>query len=784
MSSLPSYYRPGSLIANRYEVANGPLVGGMGVVYLCIDHENDQPVALKTFKPEYLSNRSARGCFLQEGTAWVSLNKHPHIVQCYEVERVGDGSEVYLVLELVSKPDDRTNASLRSWLTTGQRLSMDQALLFSLQIIRGMQHACTILPGFIHRDLKPENLLVGADTLPGWNVNRLRITDFGLAGLLKGQDSSLQEKTADASSIDLRHHTTLINGIVGTPPYMAPEQWAGQVFCPQTDVFALGCIFGEMLTGEHIVPGNTWKELEQNGSQGLIKPFPKGFPVALSDFLNRCLAREPLARFTSWNEMAAMLEAIYVQAAGQSPPAPIEAIKLESIERARKGWAYSSLGAAYLDIGRADTALMYFERASSIGQAEPEQRLEATGLMHAGLAYAHMGKTQQAISCYQRASPIMREAGDQQGEGTVLTNLSSALIAVSDFHQAFIYIEQALAIHQNIGDQQGICSDLANLGVVYRYKGDARRAVRCFEQALVIRREIRDQQGEGNDLSNLGNTYLLLGDNQRAVRYLKQALAIRQQIGDRRGEGNDLANLGNAFLALNDTRLAVKYLEQAATITREIGDRRAEGIVLSSLGRAYKDLSSHHRSKEYYEQALAIHRETGNRQGEGAVLSNIGSDYMSSGEYHRAIEFLKRALEIACDVGDQQVEEASLCNLGLAYGAIGDALRSIEYNERALGILGLNGDLDRQSKAKESLGVAHMMLGNYQRAIEYFEQALAVRRATGHLYGEGNILASMGMSYSRLGSTRLAVQYLKQALSKGMDERDASIVRKMLKTLT
>jgi serine/threonine protein kinase len=88
-------YPPGTLIANRYEVASRPMMGGMGIVYICLDHEQDRPVALKTFKPEYLPDRAARDRCLREGHVWVALGRHPHIVRCYQVDRTSDGLEVY-----------------------------------------------------------------------------------------------------------------------------------------------------------------------------------------------------------------------------------------------------------------------------------------------------------------------------------------------------------------------------------------------------------------------------------------------------------------------------------------------------------------------------------------------------------------------------------------------------------------------------------------------------------------------------------------------------------------
>ena len=101
----------------------------MGIVYICLDHQENRAVALKTFKPEYLPDRAARDRFLREGTAWVDLGAHPHIVRCYGVERSDDGLEIYLVLELIAKKQGYPDASLRSWLIPGYPLPVDGGVL-------------------------------------------------------------------------------------------------------------------------------------------------------------------------------------------------------------------------------------------------------------------------------------------------------------------------------------------------------------------------------------------------------------------------------------------------------------------------------------------------------------------------------------------------------------------------------------------------------------------------------------------------------------------------------
>ena len=101
------FYPSGSMIKNHYEVVQGPLekkslMSGMGLVYLCADQGADgRPVALKTFQPQFLPDRAARDRFLQEGTTWLELGGHPHIVRCYEVFGAAIGQEVFFALELV-----------------------------------------------------------------------------------------------------------------------------------------------------------------------------------------------------------------------------------------------------------------------------------------------------------------------------------------------------------------------------------------------------------------------------------------------------------------------------------------------------------------------------------------------------------------------------------------------------------------------------------------------------------------------------------------------------------
>ncbi len=492
-----SVYPPGTRIADRYEVAGRPLMGGMGIVYLCFDHWERRPVALKTFLPELLSNRSARDRFLREGTTWVNLGSHAHIVRAYAVKRIGDGREVYLVLELVAKEQGRADASLRSWLVPGRPLPIEQTLLFGLQIARGMAYATATIPGLVHRDLKPENVLVGRDRLPGMGVNRLRVTDFGLAALL--QDSGVPAPEAlEITGASRLRRTQLTRGVVGTPLYMAPEQWQGKGVCVQTDMYAFGCILHEMLAGHLAVEGNNTAELERAHCGGRVQPLPIGLPAVVKRIVDRCLAREPGARYGSWEAVEEALEAAYAEVTRRAAPGPEPAQSLDRAERVAVGWSYTAMGLSYQDIGKLKVALAYSQRALEVGQAEAEHRLEIAGLKNMANAYSDLGDGRRAVRHCERALAIARKIGDRAEEGRALRNLGL------------------------------ICENPANMAWVRGY--DVSRARGFFKRYLEIAREIGDRAEEGKALVSLGEFYALMWWPPRAIKLCKQALAIAREL--------------------------------------------------------------------------------------------------------------------------------------------------------------------------------------------------------------------------------------------------------------
>jgi tetratricopeptide (TPR) repeat protein len=644
-------YAPGTRIG-QYEVAGRPLIGGMSIVYVCIDHRTDWPVILKTFQPHLLPDRAARDRFLREGTAWVDLGAHPHIVRCYRVIRPEDSLEVYLVLELVVKEQERRDATLRAWLMPGQPLPVLQALLFALQIARGMRYATEKIPGFVHRDLKPENVLVGADRLSKADVNRLRVTDFGLAAVLQGV---VNQTSKGFPTLEVpMERTQLTRGIVGTPLYMAPEQWQGESLCTATDIYGWGCILYEMLVGRHAVAGRTVEALQRAHCTGNVRPLPNRLPAGVRALVTRCLMLKPGERYESWEAVEAALAAAYKEIVGSPVPAAEPVDALGQMDRVAAGGSYIGLGTSYVEIGKAEVAARYFERALEVGRTEGERTLEGAALNCLGSAHLLLGDAQRATEYCEQALAIAREIGDRHGEGNALGNLGSAYIALGDAQRAIEYCQQALAIARQTGSRHGESTILSSLGLAYATLGNARRAIKYYEQHLENACEIGDRCEEGRALGNLGTAYAALGDTRRALGYFEQHLEIAREIGDRRGEGTALGNVGEAYRTLGAMRRAIVYYERSLEIACEIGDREGEGTAYGNLAIAYESLGDVRRVMAYYGQALAIHREIGNAMGVATNSFNMALLYARQGEMGRALPLAQEAARIWAQIGHAQ----------------------------------------------------------------------------------------------------------------------------------
>ena len=255
--------------------------GGMGAVYKVKQVKLDRVVALKIIHPDSAADPSFAERFSREARALARLN-HPQIVGVHDFGEFPFG--YFIVMEYVG------GANLRQLLENGS-VTVEQAISVMAQICDALQYAHD--EGVVHRDIKPENILVDSQ-------GRVKIADFGLARLAAGQDP---DKARDYFTL------TGTRQILGTPRYMAPEQLeAAKSVDHRADIYALGVLFYEMLTGE--VPMGSFDPPSRKSS----------IDSRLDDVVLRALAREPERRYQRVNELADAIAAFSGRPADVSPP--------------------------------------------------------------------------------------------------------------------------------------------------------------------------------------------------------------------------------------------------------------------------------------------------------------------------------------------------------------------------------------------------------------------------------------------------------------------------------
>jgi len=267
----------------HYRILEKIGAGGMGEVYRAHDEQLDRDVALKVLPPHTLTDQTARARLLREARAAAALN-HPHICTIHEVGEAG--GQAYIAMELVEgKP--------LSALVAGQGLPVETVLRFGSQIADALAHAHE--RRIVHRDLKSANVMITPE-------GRAKVLDFGLAKRLSGEELA-EATTKSVASL------TQAGALVGTVPYMAPEQLRGLPADARSDVWALGVVLYEMAAGRRPFQGQTGFELSSAIFNQVPPPLP-AVPTELGAVIERCLAKEPGQRYQQGSEVRAALEAV------------------------------------------------------------------------------------------------------------------------------------------------------------------------------------------------------------------------------------------------------------------------------------------------------------------------------------------------------------------------------------------------------------------------------------------------------------------------------------------
>ncbi|HVO59314.1 MAG TPA: tetratricopeptide repeat protein [Terriglobales bacterium] len=784
---LAQLFPPGTLLGARYRILRVLGEGGMGAVYQARDQELDRLIALKVIRPELAGNPAILQRFKQELILARNVT-HRNVVRIFDLGEA-DGIK-FITMEYVDGED------LRAILKREGKFTPRDAVHVIEQVCRALEVAHA--EGVIHRDLKPQNIMRDSQ-------GRIVVMDFGLA------------RSLDASGM------TQTGALVGTLEYMSPEQALGTELDQRSDLFTVGLIFYELLSGKMPYKADTALASLMKRTQERAAPVSSidgSVPKALSNIVARCLERDPKMRYHSAREILQQLEAwdanptIAPSDLARMAPAPSRSVQISLPVPEGRGWRFAAVAAVLLLILLAVPATrnLVFHGHTHVEKAD-------------GIPDLSKGK-------YLAVLPF-RILGDQKaleyvGEG-VAEALSAKLFQLQEVHlaspaaaekfantdQPLDKVARALGVNlilqgaiQGSSDKLRITLALQNISTGERvwtqeFSGVPQDLLTLEDQAytsLATALELKPTNDEvarvsthptenvtAYDMYLQGRT-LLHGnhgpqDAQTAVRFFDSAL-------------NNDKNFALAYTGIADASLrmfkdtkdgmwaqkALLAAQQAEQLNPNLAEVHLSlGSVYSATGKSNEAVDELKRalalapnSDEAYRRLGDAYKASGRKQEaltayQSAVHANpyywynhnsLGSAYLQFGDADKALQEYQRVTEISPD------NATGYANIGATYFRQAKWAEAIPSFQKALAI---QADADIYS----NLGTAYFFLGRYDDAVKNFEQAVALSPKNEQLMGNlGDAYRASGRSQEAASTYEKAIQLAYAQLQ--VNPRDAT----------
>ncbi|MDA8018729.1 MAG: serine/threonine-protein kinase [Thermoanaerobaculia bacterium] len=726
--------------------------GGMGTVYLAErdDGTYDQRIALKLIRRGMDSAAILRR-FLRERQILAQL-EHPQIARLYDGGRTQDGRH-YFAMELV-------DGQAITHYCAARKLDVEARLGLFQKVCRAVQYAHANL--VIHRDLKPSNILVTAS-------GEVKLLDFGIAHLVQ------EDNEMDSTQTGLR---------MMTPAYAAPEQLTGRVITTATDVYGLGLVLYEMLTGhrpfgfEELSPekltlimmgaeperpsaavGRTMEVVGRDGVSESITPegvafarstTPKRLQRRLSGDLDRvvlkALEREPERRYSSaealLDDVSRHLEGLPVRARGQT-------WRYRTAKFVRRHWAGVATFVAFFLLLLGSGVVLAFQQtrtAAERDKAEEVKRFVLSLFVASNPFEEARADSITAGELLERGTRrIELELRDQpEIQAEMLAVLGEIYVDLGRNDRAEPLLERALSLRrENLGSRHPqTAQSLNSLGMLRRRQADYDAAITLHREALSLRRDILGEEHPevAESLNNLGLVLLRKGDHESAEPLLREAVTLRRALYGRAHPdiAESLKNLGELLRLQGDYETAETLLREALAIRRDtLGPEHPDiATSLSDLGGLLRLQGDHEQAVLLFCEALALERKLLGEEHPNlaTVLHNLAVALMQKGDYDAAEPLVRESLDMRRKLlgGDHPSVASSLNLLGSSLFQEGDydGAEPIFREALALARKRLGEDHPKVANRLNNLAVLLRDRGDYEGSESLFREALALQHRT------------------------------------------------------
>jgi tetratricopeptide (TPR) repeat protein len=732
---LPRHARFG----DRYEILELIGEGGMGRVYKARDLELDRLIALKTIRREKGSDPETVRRFKQE-LVLARRVTHKNVVRIYDLGEAGGVK--FFTMELLE------GQSLKKVIQRDGRVAVPQAISMLRQMLSALEEAHE--QGVIHRDLKPQNIMVSSDGTP-------HIMDFGIA------------RCAESAGM------TATGSVLGTPDYIAPEQVSGEATNAQTDLFSLGVILYEMLSGKVPYDADTpigKVMMRLNTRPGALHEIQPDVPIYLGRMVLKCLEVDPALRYQSAREV-------------------LDDLEREQVDRSWSLRARRALTRRKGILGTAAFLTLFFGAAAFLGRQVSDQLAQPA---ETGVAVAEPVKTLAIL-------PLVNATGSEELDW-MRTGLAEMLI--TDISQSqyvrpvpgerVFKLMQQLELHEQSRFDEAALVSIAQLapadsilyGQFVQLGGSVRMDLTLRDsgsgvptpikveasslELLAVVDRITEQVKQHLDLSPeqlRGDTDRPIADvatsSLEALRSYQAGLALlRQNANQAAVPFFKEATERDPHFAMAHAKLAESYLnageDKAAKSAIQVAQALSEEAPLPLVERYHIHAISalvngdHETAATSYGELVGLYPEDPDLH-----LSHARS-LVDLGRLPEALDAYQRVLELAPGYG------AALLGMGRVQVMIGrpeDAFRSAE---EALGTGQFDGDPEAIGLIYSILGVAERDMGKLDGAVEHLNLALEFRQQAGDRQGQARTLSNLAAIYEQRGQFDEALAAEEQAL--------------------
>ncbi|HEY0758979.1 MAG TPA: tetratricopeptide repeat protein [Acidisarcina sp.] len=781
---------PGTILAHRYEVLEVLGHGGMGSVYKAHDQELDRMVALKVIRPQLARITDIVDRFKQELRLSHQVT-HKNVIRMYDLGE--DDGLRFITMEFIQ------GQSLHALIKERGKFSPEETVDILLQVCRALEAAHSV--GVIHRDLKPQNIMQDA-------AGHIVVMDFGLARTLEGDGM------------------TQSGALVGTMEYMSPEQALGKELDQRSDIFALGLIAYEMLTGKMPFRAESALASLIKRTQERAEPVSThdpAIPPTLSGVVSRCLERDITLRYKNTGEIIEDLEvwqgkraaaslrfnpnvestgvsgkwiliAVLIAALGVVIGGVSLAKKYVHPHSNAKGAAggpsvslaimpfYNASGDPKLDwLGASVSETL----SSSIGQSASLRMVSPTRLQQVLRDLHITGQSQVDVATLRRLAEFTSadtviygqyvKMGEQIQLDTTVLDLAhdSSSVIKTSVPQEKDLLTSVDGLATDI--RQRLATDPASLKELQKHSQrpttTSVEALHAYDDGLQLARQ-------GNNLAAAKRLEAATGTDPNFALAFSQLGEVYSKLGhDDQAEkasrravelSDNLPAQEKNLIEANHARITkdtTKAIHSYEALARE---NPGDSDVEFALAGLYEQASDFAAAKEHLASVLT--RDPKNVD----VLLASGRVAIKSGDAQGGLDFLTRALTLAIQLDNQEEKAAILQASGLAYEMLNKPEDALRNYQESLTIKKEIGDKRGWAASLEQIAGIQDGTGHSDEALASYKEALALRKEIGDTVGIGNTLLDTGSYYHDHGKPDEALKYFEQALQIERDLGDES----------